>query len=138
YAEGGGVRDFSVDIAEGECFAMLGPSGCGKTTTLRVIAGLEHPDSGAVFFDGEEVTALPPERRSAAMVFQHYALFPHMTVTQNVAFGPRAQKKPKAETAERVREALALVQLGDYGDRPVTDLSGGQQQRVALARALAV
>ena len=138
YDEGGGIRDFSVEIAHGESFAMLGPSGCGKTTTLRVIAGLERPDAGTVHFDDDEVTGLPPEKRSAAMVFQHYALFPSMTVAQNVAFGPRAQKKPKDETAERVREALALVQLDEYGDRPVTDLSGGQQQRVALARALAV
>ena len=138
FDEGGGIRDFSVEVDKGECFAMLGPSGCGKTTTLRVVAGLEHPDAGTVHFDNDNVTEWPPEKRGAAMVFQHYALFPSMTVAQNVAFGPRAQKKPKDETAERVREALALVQMSEYGERPVTDLSGGQQQRVALARALAV
>jgi len=138
FAEGGGVRDFSCTIAQGEFFALLGPSGCGKTTTLRTIAGLEHPEAGHVYFDGEDVTQLPPEKRSAAMVFQNYALFPHMTVGQNVSFGPRARKTPKHEIPARVKEALALVQLEGYDDRPVTDLSGGQQQRVALARALAV
>ncbi len=138
FAEGGGVRGFSCEIAQGEYFALLGPSGCGKTTTLRAIAGLEHPEAGHVFFDGEEVTHLPPEKRNAAMVFQNYALFPHMTAGQNVSFGPRARKVPKHEIPARVQEALALVQLEGYENRPVTDLSGGQQQRVALARALAV
>ncbi|MCP4642721.1 MAG: ABC transporter ATP-binding protein [bacterium] len=138
YAEGGGIREFSCTIAQGEFFALLGPSGCGKTTSLRVIAGLEHPDSGAVFFDGQDMTEVPPERRNAAMVFQNYALFPHMSVFENVAFGLRAQKTPKAEIPDRVAEALTLVQLQDLGRRPVTDLSGGQQQRVALARALVI
>ena len=138
YPEGGGVRDFTVEIQHGEFFALLGPSGCGKTTTLRVLAGLETPDSGAVYIDGKDVTALPPEQRNAAMVFQSYALFPHMTVHQNVAFGLRARKMPKDEIGPRVEETLSLVQLSDLGTRPVTDLSGGQQQRVALARALAV
>ncbi|MCL4216602.1 MAG: ATP-binding cassette domain-containing protein, partial [Candidatus Hydrogenedentes bacterium] len=87
FAEGGGIDHFSCDIAEGECFALLGPSGCGKTTTLRIIAGLEHPDSGKVFFDKRDVTPLPPEKRNAAMVFQSYALFPHLNVYENVAFG---------------------------------------------------
>lgn len=138
YPEGGGIRDFSCLIEDGEFFALLGPSGCGKTTTLRVAAGLETPDSGAVFMDGRDVTSMPPERRNAAMVFQSYALFPHMNVSENVAFGLRARKMPKAEVADRVREMLALVQLEGVERRAVTDLSGGQQQRVALARALAV
>lgn len=138
YPEGGGVRDFSVDIADGEFFAFLGQSGCGKTTTLRVVAGLEQPDSGRVYFDGRDVTDLPPEKRDAAMVFQNYALFPHLSVGENVAFGLKARKTAKNETARRVAEALELVQLADYERRAVTELSGGQQQRVALARAIAV
>jgi iron(III) transport system ATP-binding protein len=138
YPEGGGVRDFSVEIANGEFFAFLGPSGCGKTTTLRVIAGLEVPDSGSVHFGDRDVTSEPPERRNAAMVFQSYALFPHMTVFENVAFGLKARKLPKGEIRARVEESLELVQLAGLGNRPVTDLSGGQQQRVALARAIAV
>jgi len=138
YPEGGGVRDFSCEVTEGEFFALLGPSGCGKTTTLRVIAGLEAPDAGKVYFDGADVTEEPPERRNAAMVFQNYALFPHMNVFENVAFGLRARKIPKAEIANKVEESLQLVQLENLARRPVTELSGGQQQRVALARALAV
>jgi iron(III) transport system ATP-binding protein len=138
YDEGGGIREFSCSIAEGEFYALLGPSGCGKTTTLRVIAGLEAPEAGRVFFDEQDVTQLPPEKRNAAMVFQSYALFPHMNVFENVAFGLRARKMPKPEIAARVAEALELVQLDGLDKRPVTDLSGGQQQRVALARALAV
>lgn len=138
FPEGGGIRDFTCDIAEGEFFALLGPSGCGKTTTLRIAAGLETPDSGTVSFDGRDVSHVPPEKRNAAMVFQSYALFPHMNVFENVAFGLRARKMPKAELASRVEEALALVQLAGMGKRDVTELSGGQQQRVALARALAI
>ena len=138
YPEGGGIENLSVEIAQGEFFALLGPSGCGKTTTLRLIAGLETPDSGALYFGGRDVTAAPPEKRNAAMVFQGYALFPHMTVFENVAFGLRARRMPKPEIAARVAESLALVQLDALGKRAVTDLSGGQQQRVALARALAV
>jgi iron(III) transport system ATP-binding protein len=138
YPEGGGVRDFSVDIAQGEFFAFLGHSGCGKTTTLRVIAGLETPDSGTIHFDDRDVTGEPPEKRNAAMVFQNYALFPHMTVFENVAFGLRARKHPKDEIPGRVMDALAMVKLEGYDKRRVTELSGGQQQRVALARSLAV
>jgi iron(III) transport system ATP-binding protein len=138
YPEGGGVRDFSVDIAQGEFFAFLGHSGCGKTTTLRVIAGLETPDSGTIHFDDRDVTREPPEKRNAAMVFQNYALFPHMTVFENVAFGLRARKHPKDEIPGRVADALAMVTLEGYDKRRVTELSGGQQQRVALARSLAV
>jgi len=138
YPDGGGVSEFSCDIAEGEFFALLGPSGCGKTTTLRVIAGLETPDAGRVFMDGRDVTLRPPEKRNAAMVFQSYALFPHMDVFENVAFGLRARKTPKPDIAVRVEEALGYVQLDGIEKRRVTELSGGQQQRVALARALAV
>ncbi len=138
YPEGGGIRDFSCEIAQGEFFAFLGPSGCGKTTTLRVIAGLEPPDAGRLFFDDRDVTALPPEKRNAAMVFQSYALFPHMNVFDNVAFGLRARGMAKTEIGPRVAQALQRVQLTGVDCRPVTDLSGGQQQRVAVARALAV
>lgn len=138
YPEGGGIRDFSCEIEAGQFFALLGPSGCGKTTTLRSIAGLEALDSGAIFFGDRDVTNMPPEQRKAAMVFQSYALFPHMDVFENVAFGLRAQKMDKTKIPTRVEESLALVQLEGLDKRPVTDLSGGQQQRVALARALAV
>ena len=138
YADGGGVTDFSCHIEEGEFFALLGPSGCGKTTTLRVIAGLETPDTGRVYFDGRDVTTTPPEKREAAMVFQSYALFPHMNVFENVAFGLRARKMPRKEIKARVEEALGYVQMETLYKRPVTELSGGQQQRVALARALAI
>ncbi len=136
--EGGGVRDFSCTIADGEFFALLGPSGCGKTTTLRTIAGLESPNAGRIYFDDRDVTALPPEKRNAAMVFQNYALFPHMNIFENVAFGLRARKMPKADIPDRVAEALGYVQLDGMEKRRVTELSGGQQQRVALARSLAV
>jgi ABC-type Fe3+/spermidine/putrescine transport system ATPase subunit len=135
---GGGISDFSCAIAEGECFALLGPSGCGKTTTLRLIAGLETPDSGRIYFGDEDVTALAPEKRNAAMVFQSYALFPHLNVFENVAFGLRARKMAKGDIAPRVAEALSYVQLDGMERRDVAELSGGQQQRVALARALAV
>lgn len=138
FAEGGGVRDFTCTVADGEFFALLGPSGCGKTTTLRITAGLETPDSGRVWFGGADVTGLPPEKRDAAMVFQSYALFPHMNVFENVAFGLRARRMAKDAIADRVAEALGLVQLDGMGPRRVTELSGGQQQRVALARSLAV
>lgn len=138
YPEGGGIKQFTCEIEDGEFFAFLGPSGCGKTTTLRVLAGLETPDSGAVYFDGRDVTRLPPEKRNAAMVFQSYALFPHLSVFENVAFGLRARKMAKEAIAPRVEEALELVQLSGLDARRVTELSGGQQQRVALARSLAV
>jgi iron(III) transport system ATP-binding protein len=138
FSEGGGIRDFSCDIREGEFFAFLGPSGCGKTTTLRVLAGLETPDAGSIYFGDVDVTNFPPEKRNAAMVFQSYALFPHMNVFENVAFGLRARKMPKAQIGPRVVEALELVQLSEMSKRRVTELSGGQQQRVALARSLAV
>ncbi|HEY3579326.1 MAG TPA: ABC transporter ATP-binding protein [Pyrinomonadaceae bacterium] len=132
------VADVSLDVAQGEFFGLLGPSGCGKTTTLRMIAGLEKPDSGSIHFDGKEITNLPPERRGFGMVFQNYALFPHLNVFENVAFGLRARHAPKAETNERVRSALELVQLPGYEKRAIDELSGGQQQRVAIARAIAI
>ncbi|MCC6488731.1 MAG: ABC transporter ATP-binding protein [Candidatus Hydrogenedentes bacterium] len=138
YPEGGGVRNFTCAIAHGEFFALLGPSGCGKTTTLRLIAGLETPDSGALYFDERTMTGIPPEKRNAAMVFQSYALFPHMDVHDNVAFGLRARGMVKQEIEARVAESLQRVQLDGIQRRRVTELSGGQQQRVALARALAV
>ena len=138
FAAAAAVRDLSVDIAEGEFFSILGPSGCGKTTTLRLIAGFETPDAGTIRFDDQDVTGAPPNRRNTGMVFQNYALFPHMTVGENLAFGLRARKLSKADILKRVREVLHLVQMESFAERPVTQLSGGQQQRVALARALAV
>ncbi|HSS45431.1 MAG TPA: ABC transporter ATP-binding protein [Thermoanaerobaculia bacterium] len=136
----GGVlvtRSLSLTVEQSEFVALLGPSGSGKTTVLRLVAGFEAPDSGRVLVEEEDVTAMPPERRRFGMVFQHYALFPHMTVGENVAFGLEAQHTPKPEIARRVEETLAAVDLAGFGPRRVTELSGGQQQRVALARALA-
>ncbi len=115
---------------------MLGPSGCGKTTTLRMIAGFETPTSGAIRLEGDDVSRVPPHKRNVNTVFQQYALFPHMSVCDNVAYGPRAKKVPKAEIAGRVDELLGVVRLGDFAKRSPAQLSGGQQQRVALARAL--
>ncbi|HET6891611.1 MAG TPA: ABC transporter ATP-binding protein [Pyrinomonadaceae bacterium] len=132
------VDNVSLAVERGEFFGLLGPSGCGKTTTLRMIAGLERPDSGDIEFDGRSITNLSPERRGFGMVFQNYALFPHLNVFENVAFGLSARHKPKAEIAERVSSALELVQLPGYERRRVDELSGGQQQRVAIARAIAI
>jgi iron(III) transport system ATP-binding protein len=132
------VREVSLDVERGEFFGLLGPSGCGKTTTLRMIAGLEEPDAGTVEFDGSDITRVSPERRGFGMVFQNYALFPHLDVFENVAFGLRARHKPKPEIAERVAAALELIQLPGYGKRRIDELSGGQQQRVAIARAIAI
>jgi iron(III) transport system ATP-binding protein len=132
------VSDVSLDVARGEFFGLLGPSGCGKTTTLRMIAGLEKPDSGTIEFDGQDITSLPAERRGFGMVFQNYALFPHLNVFENIAFGLRARHRPKPEIKERVKSALELVQLPGYEKRRVDELSGGQQQRVAIARAIAI
>ena len=132
------VADVSLEIERGEFFGLLGPSGCGKTTTLRMIAGLETPDTGIIEFDGRDITGFPPERRGFGMVFQNYALFPHLNVAENVAFGLRARRRPKEEIARRVRESLQLVQLPGYERRRVDELSGGQQQRVAIARAIAI
>ena len=130
------VRETSFEMREGEFFSLLGPSGCGKTTTLRMIAGFEQPDTGRILLRGEDVTEVPPNRRNVNMVFQHYALFPHMSVMDNVAFGLRLKKLPREEQVERVREILRVVQLEGYEKRRPQQLSGGQQQRVALARAL--
>src|SRR5687767_10937732 len=132
------VADVSLDVEQGEFFGLLGPSGCGKTTTLRMIAGLEKPDTGTIVFENADITNLPAERRGFGMVFQNYALFPHLNVFENVAFGLRARHASKAETGERVASALELVQLPGYGKRAVDELSGGQQQRVAIARAIAI
>jgi ABC-type Fe3+/spermidine/putrescine transport system ATPase subunit len=133
-----GVDDVSFSVAPGELLALVGASGSGKTTTLRIIAGYETPDSGRVLLSGEDITRLPPQRRSFGMVFQHYALFPHMNVEENVAFGLEARGVARGERAERARRALASVGLDGAGPRPVQSLSGGEQQRVALARALIV
>jgi len=130
------VDDVSQEMPGGEFFTMLGPSGCGKTTTLRLIAGFEKLDSGAVLLDGVDVSGRPPHKRPLNTVFQSYALFPHMTVSDNVAFGLRYQRVTKAEKARRVGEAMSMVQLSGLEARRPGQLSGGQQQRVALARAL--
>ena len=132
------VKDVSVEIERGEFFGLLGPSGCGKTTALRMIAGLEKPDAGAITFDDRDITSLTPEARGFGMVFQNYALFPHLNVFDNIAFGLRARRKAKPEISERVTLALELVQLPGYEKRGVAELSGGQQQRVAIARAISI
>ncbi|UCE32490.1 MAG: ABC transporter ATP-binding protein, partial [Burkholderiales bacterium] len=131
------VDDVSLRVERGEFISLLGPSGCGKTTILRATAGLIEPDRGQVRIDGADVTWVPPHRRNLGLVFQSYALFPHMSVFENVAFGLRQRRVGEAEIAARVREALELVRLGELGARFPRELSGGQQQRVALARALA-
>jgi spermidine/putrescine transport system ATP-binding protein len=130
------VRDVSLSIREGEFFSLLGPSGCGKTTTLRMIAGFEVPDAGRIYLQGEDVTSLFSNRRPVNMVFQQYALFPHMSIYDNVAFGLKVKKVPRAEHAGRVKEMLRIVELEGLEKRKPRQLSGGQQQRVALARAL--
>ena len=132
------LRGVSVDIERGEFFTFLGPSGSGKTTLLRIIAGLEEPDSGAVIIDGVDVTRVPPHMRGVSMVFQNYALWPHMTVFDNIAYGLRVRGVPEAEVRRRVAEVLELVRLRGLENRYPAQLSGGQQQRVALARALVV
>ncbi|WP_281687997.1 ABC transporter ATP-binding protein [Pseudomonas citronellolis] len=131
------LDDVSLDIRANEFFTLLGPSGCGKTTLLRLIAGFEQPTSGSIRLYGEPMQGLPPFRRPVNTVFQSYALFPHMTVAQNIAFGLEMQGKPKAETEATVKAMLDLVRLPDVGSRRADQLSGGQQQRIALARALA-
>jgi spermidine/putrescine transport system ATP-binding protein len=130
------VRGIDLDIPPGEFFSLLGPSGCGKTTTLRMIAGFERPSAGRVLLDGRDVSDTPPNKRNVNTVFQNYALFSHLTVAENVAFGLRFTKVSKEETRTRVGEALSLVQMEEFRDRKPHQLSGGQQQRVALARAL--
>ena len=132
------VRDVTLDVGDGEFIVLLGPSGCGKTTTLRMIAGFVAPTTGRVRLGGREVTTLPPWQRNAGMVFQSYALFPHLTVAQNVAFGLEMRKLTPTDIQPRVTEALRMVRLAGYEERLPRELSGGQQQRVALARALAI
>jgi putative spermidine/putrescine transport system ATP-binding protein len=132
------VSDFTLEIAQGEFLVLLGPSGCGKTTTLRIIAGFVEPSGGRIRFGDRDVTALPPYKRNTGLVFQGYALFPHLTVFENVAFGLRMRKLDSATVERRARDALRLVRLEDLGDRMPRQLSGGQQQRVALARALVI
>jgi iron(III) transport system ATP-binding protein len=149
FGETAAVADVSFAVERGEFFGLLGPSGCGKTTTLRIVAGLESPDTGRVEFHGREITTLPSEKRGFGMVFQNYALFPHLNVFENVAFGLRARgnrgssptvREGVADDSlnQRVRQALALVQLPGFDSRRVDELSGGQQQRVAIARAIAI
>jgi spermidine/putrescine ABC transporter ATP-binding subunit len=132
------VRDFSLEVRRGEFVSFLGPSGCGKTTTLRLIAGYLRPDSGVIRLDELDVTRTPPYRRDIGLVFQSYALFPHMTVEQNVAFGLKMRHVPKPELKRRVEEALHLVRLEGLETRKPVEISGGQQQRVALARAIVI
>ncbi|MEU9339222.1 ABC transporter ATP-binding protein [Streptomyces sp. NPDC048290] len=136
YGSRAAVDQVSLDIESGEFMTFLGPSGSGKTTTLNMIAGFTGASEGAITVDGTDVAALPPHKRDLGMVFQHYALFPHLTVARNIAFPLEQRKVPKAEIARRVTEALTMVQLADMGGRLPSQLSGGQQQRVALARAV--
>lgn len=131
------LQGISLTIGKGEFITLLGASGCGKTTTLRIIAGLEQPDSGSVWLEGQDVTALEPNRRDVNTVFQNYALFPHMNVAENIGYGLKIRKVPKEEIKKKVKEMLELVQLEGYEKRKPSELSGGQRQRVAIARALA-
>ena len=130
------VDRISLDILRGESFSLLGPSGCGKTTLMRIIAGFEQPDSGKIFIDGVDMTNVPPYKRPVNMMFQSYALFPHMNIWEIVAFGLKQEKLPKNEIKERVDEALNMVGMREFADRRIAQISGGQQQRIALARSL--
>ena len=136
------IRGLSTTVAEGQMLVLLGPSGCGKTTTLQLVAGLLHPDDGSIIIDGKAVAGpgwgLPPERRNLGMVFQSYAVWPHKTVFENVAYGLELRSVPREELRRRVQQALDLVHLGELGERYPSEISGGQQQRVALARAIVV
>jgi spermidine/putrescine transport system ATP-binding protein len=136
FGEALAVDDVSIEIDRGEFFSMLGPSGCGKTTTLRMIAGFEEPTTGRVMLDGDDVTLTSPRHRNVNMVFQDYALFPHMSVAENVGFGLKLKRVQRTEARERIEEMLSVVRLEGLGDRRPAELSGGQRQRVALARAL--
>src|SRR6186997_418442 len=131
------LDDVSVEVESGALTALLGPSGSGKSTLLRIIAGLETADAGDILLSGKDATVLSPQQRDVGFVFQHYAAFKHMTVRENIAFGLKVRKRPKAEIAHRVDELLNLVQLQNFGDRYPAQLSGGQRQRMGLARALA-
>ena len=130
------VDDVSVSVRKGEFFSLLGPSGCGKTTLLRMLAGFERPDTGRVLLGGEDITDVPPHRRKVNTIFQSYALFPHLTVRQNIAFGLRIAKRPRAEVDAEVDRMLALIQMEDQAEKRPDQISGGQKQRVAIARAL--
>ena len=130
------VDALSLDVEEGECFSFLGPSGCGKTTTLRLIGGFEYPTTGRVIYEGKDITDVPPYKRRVNTVFQKYALFPHLNVRDNIAFGLKIKKMSRGEIDRRVDKMLSLVNLAGYGKRSVDSLSGGQQQRIAIARAL--
>jgi spermidine/putrescine ABC transporter ATP-binding subunit len=138
YAGTAAVSDVSLEVAEGEFVVLLGPSGCGKTTTLRMVAGFVQPSAGSILIGGDDVTAVPPRARNIGMVFQSYALFPNMSVAENIGFGLRERRVPADQAKRRVDELLELVQLSGRGGASVEELSGGQQQRVALARALAI
>lgn len=138
FGESVAVDNLSLSVGDGEFVCLLGPSGGGKTTTLRMIAGFETADYGSILLDGEDITGLPPQKRDIGLVFQHYALFPHMTVAQNVGYGLKMRRHPASRIAAEVGAALDLVRLGDLAARYPSQLSGGQQQRVALARALAI
>jgi len=130
------VDNVDLNVGGGEFFTLLGPSGSGKTTTLRMIAGFEQPDSGRIMLGGEEITRRPPYLRDVNTVFQDYALFPHMTVADNVGYGLKVKGVPRAQRKRQVAEVLEMVRLGGYGDRKPVQLSGGQRQRVALARSI--
>jgi putative spermidine/putrescine transport system ATP-binding protein len=132
------VEDFNLEAEQGEFISFLGPSGCGKTTTLRMIAGFELPSSGTILLSGQDLTYVPPNKRTVGMVFQSYALFPNMTVADNIGYGMRIAMRPRAEIRQRVQEMLALIHMEGFAGRYPNQLSGGQQQRVALARALAI
>ena len=138
FGESTALDRVSLRVDPGEIFFLLGPSGCGKTTLLRTIAGFYEPDTGRILFGDEDVTKLPPHRRNTGMMFQSYALWPHMTVAKNVAFGLEERRVPRKEITRRVAEALASVRMQEYGERRIHQLSGGQQQRIALARALVI
>ena len=130
------LDDLCLSVKENEFVTLLGPSGCGKTTTLRIIGGFESPDRGKVLFDGKDITSLPPNKRQLNTVFQKYALFPHMSIAENIAFGLKIKKKPKSYIDDKIRYALKLVNLDGFENRSVDSLSGGQQQRIAIARAI--
>ncbi len=132
------VREVSFEVREGEILTLLGPSGCGKSTTLRAIAGFYYPDGGKIFFGDRDVTTMPPQERNTAMVFQNYALWPHMSVHNNVTYGLKLRNVPKEEQNRRAQSALEMVDMGKFGDRMPNKLSGGQQQRIAVARSLVV